>query len=544
QTKETPSNNTTEISDGIEEFLALRGNLREDIFKGPELSGTNWEEIRTALKDDNLFVLWKTFYNQNLRQMAIENPELIKKLIDLSNFYENTLPSQMKSRFPGTNPLYAFTMENLSGYFTNALKSGQTVEQAMTETGKKMFEYHKRIYQIQIFLNMKKKPKFMNWHEIRKPRLYQSILENGNDQGLGNAGKFGFGILVNRRKDLGVRINNEKYPEYYDDVSNKYQHVETYNGVSLSKLKNIDNNGAFILYPTIGEGTISNNTLAFQAMQKNWEVIKDIIEKHDHGKVLDQKDIEKLHTNVAEMSYIFCNAVPFHRGTSALNLVMVYGLYQAAGIKASQVKIGRALDLSAFVMTPEQYIKEWKTLFKKDFVVQPLMLTNIRTANQYTGQFSKHNIAQPSIIPKRQYNFSEMFYSALPFILPAAALGLSFAFKGLDIAGTGLALAAIPIIGVPSKEAIEQDEKIQKFIYLRKNFDVLIFKGDDLTSEEADNLKRILGEDFFYLWQKYYNKDLKEMARENPQDLLELAKYSNRYESTLPSEIGTRFNGT
>ncbi|MBO7604947.1 MAG: hypothetical protein J6S61_00575, partial [Elusimicrobiaceae bacterium] len=80
--------------------------------------------------------------------------------------------------------------------------------------------------------------------------------------------------------------------------------------------------------------------------------------------------IKSIHNIVADMSYIFTNAVPFHKGSASANLAMVHAIYQMFGINAPQVKIGRALDLSAFATTPKKYRENWLSLFEGEFVPQ------------------------------------------------------------------------------------------------------------------------------------------------------------------------------
>ena len=83
----------------------------------------------------------------------------------------------------------------------------------------------------------------------------------------------------------------------------------------------------------------------------------------------------------------------------------------------------------------------------------------------------------------------------------------------------------------------------EKFINSRKQFVPGIFSGKPLNLEESQKMQEIVGVDFYKDWQKYYNKNLRQMAIDSPQELDELIKYSNRYETTLPSQMKDVFGG-
>ena len=96
--------------------------------------------------------------------------------------------------------------------------------------------------------------------------------------------------------------------------------------------------GVTIVYPNhFREKGVPNNTLAFNAMQKDLDIVRGIIKTYQQTGTLSEEDIQNLHANIADMSYILCNAVPFFRGTSSANLaeVIVPSLIVAVATKSS-----------------------------------------------------------------------------------------------------------------------------------------------------------------------------------------------------------------
>ena len=143
-------------------------------------------------------------------------------------------------------------------------------------------------------------------------------------------------------------------------------------------------------------------------------------------------------------------------------------------------------------------------------------------------------------------SLKEIFYSSLAV---GAVAVLSTVLGGVETAGLAVAAAPMFLGGFqrPSYGEIDLSSlspKAQSYVNLRKNFEGAIFEGPALTAEDAENLERILGKDFFNLWQRYYNQKLPNYAIQNPRDIEVLATYSKRYETTLRSQINDIFPGT
>ena len=176
-----------------------------------------------------------------------------------------------------------------------------------------------------------------------------------------------------------------------------------------------------------------------------------------------------------------------------------------AGIDAPQVKIGRALDLSAFSTTPEEYQRDWLNLFDGEF---------------------KQNENKPKI------SIKNIFKNILPFLAFGGGMALSSLLDG-DKSSLVTAMAMFPFIGTFAN--FGEGKETEYFLNLRKKFNEGIFSGPTLNEEEKENMRRTLGDEFYELWQKYYNVDLEEFANDHPEELAELIRYSNRYENTLPT---------
>ncbi len=424
----------------VKDFVNLRVDFSEEIFEGEPLTEDEANHMKKILGED-LFNLWQKYYGNHLKQMAIENYEDLKDIIKYSNIFETRLPSMMYERFKGTNPLYIFTMRDLMNDLIADLNAGKDIKTAMTNAGSKMFEYHKKINQIKLFFEIRKQSPLVEWNynAIENPFEYSELdfqaLEQNSDIDdfdlIDLAERFGYGILNYTDKiGIDVKISLLKYSEYYPDVlstkimpnypvmSDFYKNMRTYKGVRLSTPSEDEFDEISVMYPNAYYDGVHNNDLAFNAIQKDWETIKPLIKKYQKGTMLSNTEINTLHDNIADMSFILTNAVPFYRGTAALNQLMVYGLYQMAGIDAPAVKLKRSLDLSAFTSTPNQYKNNWLNLFAAPFPSQKMPV---------------------------KAKIKNFLNAAAPFLISGSLFGLNYLFGGDNI--LGLTLAATPFIG-------------------------------------------------------------------------------------------------
>ncbi|MBO4707433.1 MAG: zeta toxin family protein [Elusimicrobiaceae bacterium] len=493
---------TAQSESEIEKYVDLRGEFNQLYFSGDPLTRNEAKHMREILGSD-FFDLWQTFYNKDLSKMFAENPELIKELAYYSNRYETTLPSQEKT-YPGTNPLFLVTMRDLTNNFINDLNSGKTVEQATTELGNAMFDYQKKRYQIKSFLYFRKffKSEKDSWDIIKNPPIYNISFDGTED--FAKAHHVGFGKFNNRgaKKDTTVTltIKNDVYSEYIDDFMVNNKRPDNYKGVDLAYRYVAIPNHVEIAYPNlIQEDGSNNNTRAFNALQEDWKVLKPLVNKYNKGITLTKKDISLIHNTVADMSYIFTNAVPFHKGSASANLAMVYGIYQMFGINAPQVKKGRALDLSAFATTPEQYKENWLNLFDDDFEI---ISAENHSSNQNAS--AEQETYTPAITPVALSGESIVTVGStaesgdlIDVNTPYALRKSVFRLAGFDNSFSGF-LGVLPSWITPLEQGIFTaghgvsrfpDKPVTVFNHLGKRLteaDVLLFKHDEDKSSLDD----------------------------------------------------------
>ena len=482
----------------VKNFLDFRKNFDPHLFTGENLSAEeaiNMKEILGA----KFYEDWQKYYNQDLSKFASQYPEEMDEIIKYSNLYEASLPSIMENRFPGTNPLYADIMKETSIAFIQDISAGKDIQEALLHVGDMRYDYHQKILQIEYFMLQRQDGEGISWDKIKNPIGLSA----------------GFGKLNTNNIEGGAMITPSSiYHEYFDKFSKDYKDIKKYKGIELTVKTSQNPNSVLISYPKGG----ANYTVLFREMQKDLESIKPIIAKHQAGQELSKDDINSLHKTIADMSYMLTNAVPFIRGTSSMNLTMVYSLYKMAGIEAPRVRIGKALDLEAFAETPQEYQANWTNLFDGKFKVSS---ADNKTVNPSVdgGSFKINNLIMPAI---------------------AIGLGLTALINGT---APTLALATLPFLASFKRVSIQKD-KIKSFLDLRKGFDPEIFQGPELSAEDAAKMQEILGTNFYNDWQKYYNRELPQMVTTHTSDIEELIKYSNRYENTLPSVINNRFTGT
>lgn len=353
------------------QFLKTRQRFEGDIFNGPSLDMEDREKL-TEILGEETFNLWQKYYNKNLRRMIRRDLNSLKDLIKYSNRYESTLPTLIRGRFPGTNPLYVHAMKTITEKFEEDLLNGKTFEEAVKDIGNLMFKYHLSKNQIEAFLKYKREDTSIFWDKVAVPEAYSfNYEERGFPGQIGY--DIGFGILSKEKGIAFTPFNENAYGEYVDKLFNSISRPRIYRGVNLSFYNSRTNHlleygTHFIDHPeAITQDGNNNITRMFEAIQKDYNNIEPIIMKSRRGEGLSAEDKKTLDDNIAEISYLFTNAKPFYRGSASAGLAIVYGLYDMAGIQVPQVKKNYALDLEAFATTPEQYKENWLDLFDGEF---------------------------------------------------------------------------------------------------------------------------------------------------------------------------------
>ncbi|MBO7605276.1 MAG: hypothetical protein J6S61_02255, partial [Elusimicrobiaceae bacterium] len=353
----------------VKQFIDFREDFNKDLFQGPYLTDEEKVKLKKILGQKE-FNLWQKYYNQKLKKMAVKDPESIKELADYSN--ETTLTSQ-KKRFNGTDPMYVYAMKDLQETFEEDLLKGNSFKDAVKFLGDLMYIHHLSENRIKTFLDYKKLNLPVIWSFVKKPEIYRHDYNSVLAGGTPFIYKIGFGVL-SREKGLSFTpFDTHVYSEYYDKLLASTQRARNYKGVALSFYNKerdalLKDDIKYINHPAaIRKNGINNIDKMFEWIQEDYNKIEPIIKKAQKGETLTAEDINILHENIAEISYLFTNVKPFYRGSASANLVIVYGLYHMAGINAPKVKIGRALDLEAFATTPKRYKANWLKLFDGNF---------------------------------------------------------------------------------------------------------------------------------------------------------------------------------
>ncbi|MBO7604839.1 MAG: hypothetical protein J6S61_00005, partial [Elusimicrobiaceae bacterium] len=717
----------------VRDFVTLRKKFSPVLFDYVPLPEGKEESVKIKkLIGENFYNLWQKYVGKNLKQLAQENPQDLLELIKYSNRYENTLPSRMNNIYGGTNPLFVFGMRDITNNLIQNLSSGLDMESVINALGKDINEYHRKLAQTKLFSAQYEGGVVITW----------DFLEDLSNSSINYfIPDLYFGRFRFNKDNRSNTVNEDAYPEYLQDMLESKPKEDLYQGLKLSTVfKAPYINLAIVEHPNFCE----QRELFFRVMQNEWDIIKPLTDKVQSGQILNNDEKTKLHRHIATISYIFTNVMPFQRGSASANLALVYGIYQMAGIDAPQVKIGRALDLSAFALTIEDYIANWLNLFDGDFIDIPQKPLNLKTDikkaievkfgvvqlmdsdgkvrayyketleseldrtklfneivqnNKLQDKYPLIGIEYPQIISTnlsdlpdeivamiksnflstvtdyikslfhpnssykdmiidvvntrgfwgnepeilsvlkgkpitneewaqvvslikdlnnagfyhtdlgnnlffrrddqnkliitiidfedREYNDdigaleririnlehigakqesalsniteqenTNKFLSKLPsWVLPAVGIGL-LAFSLINPATAPFALATVPLVGSVKMQDTQTKTKpsseVEKYIDLRGKFNHLYFSGKPLTKQknkkegkqEYEHMRKILGADFFDLWQTFYNKDLYEMAIENPELIKELAYYSKLYETTLPSQEEGKFPGT
>lgn len=86
-------------------------------------------------------------------------------------------------------------------------------------------------------------------------------------------------------------------------------------------------------------------------------------------KDINNKDLEKINTNIAEIRWILAHATPWKRSSDAISNVFIRAIYKSFGIKTYPLEKGITLDLEAYCTELNQYKKNFTKYFKKPPVI-------------------------------------------------------------------------------------------------------------------------------------------------------------------------------
>lgn len=312
--------------------------------------------MKESLGED-FFNLWQKYYNKDLKQIAKENPEELEEIANLSSIFETHLPLQIDNNYCGTSPLYVLAMRYITNNLIKNLQNGQTMESAIGSLGKDIHDYNYKISQIKIFNWYRNNDSKIDWNFVLHPEDFdKQIIKD-----------LYFGEFRLDVWNAHTIITKNTYGEYLQDMLNSSNSREdTYKDVKLSTVfKTSQDDIAIVEYPIFKY----QKELFFQVLEKEWEAARVLINQRREGKKWTAYSRQRLDYGIATIAYLFANVMPFQRGSASATTALVYALYEMAGIQAPPVKIGRALDLSAFALDHEEYVKNWRNLFDGEFKI-------------------------------------------------------------------------------------------------------------------------------------------------------------------------------
>ena len=80
---------------------------------------------------------------------------------------------------------------------------------------------------------------------------------------------------------------------------------------------------------------------------------------------LTKDEIKMANQKIAEMYFLMANIMPWERGSNGITDIFMRSVYKSLGIEQPALKHGVSLDLEAFTMDMDEYVKKWDTFFEE-----------------------------------------------------------------------------------------------------------------------------------------------------------------------------------
>lgn len=95
-----------------------------------------------------------------------------------------------------------------------------------------------------------------------------------------------------------------------------------------------------------------------------YKQILPFAKKYKETKTLSIDEKIKATENIAKIHYIISNITPFERGSAGIANIITRSLYKSIGLNLPATKKNIALDLEAFHLPMDTYVKQWHSFFE------------------------------------------------------------------------------------------------------------------------------------------------------------------------------------
>ena len=100
-------------------------------------------------------------------------------------------------------------------------------------------------------------------------------------------------------------------------------------------------------------------------VNEKYDELLPLFDKVKRGESLTKDEIKMANQKIAEMYFLMANIMPWERGSNGITDIFMRSVYKSLGIEQPALKHGVSLDLEAFTMDMDEYVKKWDTFFEE-----------------------------------------------------------------------------------------------------------------------------------------------------------------------------------
>lgn len=275
-------------------------------------------------------------YNINWEKMISENasPQEIKKVF--TDLYERTKffarLDFLEKKF-GKNGRWASEMNEISDKAVVRIKDGESFDDVLSSIAN---DVH---------------------NDVRAHR-------RPNDTGANNANDEA-GVSRNNPETKDVQYmtpygenNYGEYKERFDKIKSKRPPRKSpYPDMEVT---NIVPEAGLMIHPSAA----ASYDAGMRHINDRYKELGPLIQKVNSGQPLSKSELKQAKAKIAEIHYLMTNIMPYRRGSAGIADTLTRSLCKSLGIDLPPLKKGVALDLEAFHLNLDEYIKQWDSFFE------------------------------------------------------------------------------------------------------------------------------------------------------------------------------------
>lgn len=275
-------------------------------------------------------------YNINWEKMISENasPQEIKKVF--TDLYERTKffarLDYLEQKF-GKNGRWASEMNEISDKAVVRIKDGESFDEVLSNIAN---DVH---------------------NDVRANR-------RPNDTGANNANEQA-GVSRNTPETKDVQYMTPYDENNYGEYKERFDRIRSKRPPRKSpypdmEVTNILPEAGLMIHPAAA----ASYDAGMKHINDRYKELGPLIQKVNSGQPMSKSELKQAKAKIAEIHYLMTNIMPYRRGSAGIADTMTRSLCKSLGIDLPPLKKGVALDLEAFHLNLDEYIKQWDSFFE------------------------------------------------------------------------------------------------------------------------------------------------------------------------------------